>query len=45
MATHKLIKPADKEAGKPDMTKPMSSSEVKDALAWLFQYIGLAVKT
>lgn len=44
MAKHKLIKPEDKEAGKPDMSKNMSSAEVKDALAWLYQYLGLSNK-
>lgn len=41
-AKHKLVKKADKETGKPDMSKNMSSAEVKNAVAWLFKYLGIA---
>jgi len=41
-AKHKLVKKADKETGKPDTAKSMSSAEVKDAVVWLFKYLGLS---
>jgi hypothetical protein len=41
MTKHKLIKPSNKETGKPDMTKAMNVSELKLAVAWLFKYLGL----
>jgi hypothetical protein len=45
MAKHKLIKPAAKEAGKPDLSKSMNVTELKTAVTWLFEYFNLgAVK-
>ena len=43
MAKHKLIKPADKETGKPDMSQSMNVSELKAAVKWLMEYVGLKV--
>ena len=38
---HKVIDPKTKQAGKPDMGKNMSTAELKAAVKWLFEYLGL----
>ncbi len=41
MAKHKLIKPSDKLTGKPDLTKNMTVAELKAAVKWLMEFVGL----
>lgn len=41
MAKHKVIDPRTKEIGKPDLSKNMNVSELKAAVAWLFEYLGI----
>ena len=38
---HKVIDLKDKLIGMPDMKKSMSTAELKAAVVWLFQYLGI----
>ena len=40
-AKHKVIDPKDKLAGMPDMKKNMNLTELKAAVVWLFEYLGI----
>jgi hypothetical protein len=44
MAKHKIIDPKDKHIGKPDLSKTMNVSELKEAVKWLFEYLRVSAK-
>lgn len=41
MTKHKVIDPKTKQTGKPDMDKNMNVTELKAAVKWLFEYLGI----
>jgi len=40
---HKLIKPADKEKDKPDVSKATTVTTLQTSVAWLYKYLGVKV--